>query len=107
MRRRFTKSLLLAVAMLAVVVVATAFAYLHVANAQSYAVNHVRVHNCPNLGGCSAVWATGYNRISDNRVDVTVAANTYGHGRCDRLLIVRGNDGSEYIDGGGLFTCQR
>lgn len=93
-------------------IAAKAQAYLHVANAQSYAVNHVWVSFCNQ----SSYWcwrypyATGwYQRISDSYVRVEIAVGRRGYSRhCTRVFAVRGSDGSPYITSDGsapYYSC--
>lgn len=89
---------------------AKADAYLHVANAQTTAVNHVWYSGSPNCNQwqfCFQYPAAGaYNRINDTAVDVRVRGyfRAVPNAWCTRWLYVRGSDPG-YIAGGTNWVC--
>lgn len=96
---------------LSLVAVASASAYLHLANAQNYAAAHMWSSFCNNSTNyCTGYpWATGwYSRVNDSYVRVGVAVGTYTSGTCSRVFAVRGSDSSPYITSDGsspYYTC--
>lgn len=105
--RRATKALLLAAAVLAATAVAAfGLGYLHVANAQSYAVNHVWVSSPCNQSSAKCwryPYATGwYERINNNKVRVEIAVGIAGHSKlCTRVFAVIGDDNSPSVTSNG------
>jgi hypothetical protein len=107
-RRAFKALTITAAVLVATAAVALAAGgYLHVANAQSYAIQHVWNSNCNALGGCSSVSSTGYKRYGNTQVWVYIRAATGSHGICTRGLMVSGDDSTAHITDGSLWACDR
>lgn len=106
--RRLSKSLLLATGMLLLTAAVAVAAYLHLANAQTYAKQHAWTvfcgsssRTCPNYPN-----ATGwYQRVSNTKVRVEIHVYRAGSGNCYRIFAVTGDDSSPQItsDGSSAF----
>jgi ABC-type sugar transport system substrate-binding protein len=85
---------------------ATASAYLHVANAQSYAASHQWVHWCNYYTNCYSmpVPTNWYQRIDSSHVKVEIKTYSRSYGVCYRELWVQGSDESPSIYNGGYCT---
>lgn len=100
-------------ALMSLAAVASASAYLHVANARSYVVNHVWV-SAPCYQSSNNCWrypfpTNWYDRISDSYVRVEIAVGIHGYpNHCYRVYAVHGSDASPYITSAGsapYFSC--
>lgn len=95
----------------AAVVPDDAQAFLHVANAEAYAVDHAwRASTWCDYGNrCSKYPAAiGYTRRSDTRVDVNVRVYGYaGYSSCQRVMYISGaTDSQAYVSGANpYFVC--
>lgn len=106
--RRFKLFLALVATLLVTLVAAvSASAYLHLANAQSYAVQHTWTTFC----NSSSYWcwrypfADGwYQRINDSYVRVEIQVGKRGYSKlCYRVFAVKGSDAAPYISTDGSW----
>lgn len=110
--KRLGRSTILAVGLLLVAAAVAVAAYLHVANAQTYAKQHAwkvfcgsSSATCPNYPN-----ATGwYQRVSNTKVRVEIHVYRTGQGNCYRIFAVVGDDTSPQITSDGssaYWACQ-